>query len=80
MVISKDVLSYFNRSNKEIENIEKNIELMNLVNVLKRGYIITFMNGKVLKSVDDVREGDLLETILSDGDITSVTKKINKTE
>lgn len=76
----KDVITYLNRSNKEIENIEKNIELMNPVNVLKRGYSITFMNGKVLKSVDDVREGDLLETIISDGDITSVTKKINKTE
>ena len=80
MVISKDVLSYLNRSSKEIENIEKNIELMNPVNVLKRGYSITFMNGKVLKSIGDVREGDLLETILPDGDITSVTKKINKTE
>lgn len=78
--LRRNVLSYLNRSSKEIENIEKNIELMNPVNVLKRGYSITFMNGKVLKSVDDVKEGDLLETILSDGDITSVTKKINKTE
>ena len=78
--LRRNVLNYLNRSNKEIENIEKNIELMNPVNVLKRGYSITFMNGKVLKSVDDAREGDLLETILSDGDITSVTKKINKTE
>ena len=78
--LRRNVLSYFNRLNKEIENIEKNIELMNPENVLKRGYSITYMNGKVLKSVNDVREGDLLETILSDGDITSVTKKINKTE
>ena len=61
-------------------DIEKNIELMNPVNVLKRGFSITLINGKVLKEVADVREGDILKTIISDGEITSVAKKIDKTE
>ena len=41
---------------------------------------ITLINGTVLKKVDDAREGDLSKTILSDGEITSAVKEINKTE
>jgi exodeoxyribonuclease VII large subunit len=65
---------------KEIENIEKHIELMNPVNVLRRGYSITLINGKVLQKIDDVKKGDSLKTMLSDGEITSVVNHINKTE
>jgi exonuclease VII large subunit len=32
---------------------------MNPDNVLKRGYSITLINGKVLKKVDEVVEGDV---------------------
>ena len=62
-----------------LASIEKTIELLNPVNVLNRGYSITLINGKALKSVDDVQEGTILKTILPDGDIISITKTINKT-
>ena len=67
------------RENNSLASIEKNIDLMNPVNVLNRGYSITLINGKALKSVDDVQEGTILKTILPDGDIISITKTINKT-
>ncbi|MEI7661307.1 MAG: exodeoxyribonuclease VII large subunit [Bacteroidota bacterium] len=60
--------------------IEKNIELMNPVNVLNRGYSITLVNGRVLKSVGTVAEGAILKTIITDGEITSETRTIHKTE
>jgi len=76
----KDVIAYLNGSKKDVENLERHIELMKPVNVLKRGYSITSINGKVVQKVDDVKKGDLLKTVVSDGQITSVAKKINKTE
>lgn len=76
----KDVISYLNGSKKDVENLERHIELMNPVNVLKRGYSITSINGKVVQKVDDVKDGDLLKTVVSDGEITSVAKKMKKTE
>ncbi|MDP4290836.1 MAG: exodeoxyribonuclease VII large subunit, partial [Bacteroidota bacterium] len=74
------IVNYIRNNRKELEGIEKNIGLMDPKNVLKRGYSITIVNGNVLQKVEDANEGDILETILSDGDIVSVVKKINKTE
>jgi exodeoxyribonuclease VII large subunit len=71
---------FFQREKKIIENIEKNIDLMNPVNVLNRGYSITMVNEKVLKTVDGIKQGFILKTILADGNIISITSAINKTE
>jgi exodeoxyribonuclease VII large subunit len=74
------VAFFIHDEKKVIENIEKNIDLMNPVNVLNRGYSITMVNEKVLKTVDDIKEGVILKTILPDGNIISITSSINKTE
>jgi exodeoxyribonuclease VII large subunit len=47
-------------------------------NILKRGYSLTMMNGKILKSIQLVKVGDLLETRLSDGIVESKVEKIEK--
>jgi exodeoxyribonuclease VII large subunit len=63
--------------------IEKNIINMSPLNVLKRGYSITFTNGMSVKSISQVKENDQIETIVFDGKINSVvrsTKKQNKDE
>lgn len=73
-------MNFINDKNKTLDHIEKNIDLMNPVNVLNRGYSITMMNGRVLKTVEDATEGDLLKTILPDGNIISITSSIIKTE
>ena len=78
-VFNKAVL-FIHNEKKVIENIEKNIELMNPVNVLNRGYSITTVCDKVLKTVDGIKEGDILKTILPDGNIISITSSIKKTE
>jgi exodeoxyribonuclease VII large subunit len=49
-------------------------------NVLRRGYSITTINGKVLQKVEGVNAGDKLVTIISDGEITSVVNNIKKTD
>jgi len=69
---------FFHREKKVIENIEKNIDLMNPVNVLKRGYSITMANGKVLQKVEGIKEGDMLETVLNDGTIASTVTSFKK--
>jgi exodeoxyribonuclease VII large subunit len=65
---------------KVIAGIEKNVDLMDPVNILKRGYSITMVDGKALKTVDSAREGATLTTILADGKIISTARLINKTE
>ena len=49
----------------------KTIELSNPRNQLKRGYSIVKSKGKVIRKVDDVKRGDELDIIVSDGIIES---------
>jgi exodeoxyribonuclease VII large subunit len=65
-----------------LTHIEKQVENMNPLNVLKRGYSITTIDGTVIKSAGQVKQGDVLNTLVYDGSINSTVnfKKLNINE
>jgi len=65
---------------KNLNLIQEKLRLVDPQNILKRGYSMTTMNGKILKSVQMVKEGDQLETRLSDGKIESKVEKISNNQ
>jgi exodeoxyribonuclease VII large subunit len=69
--ILKESLSYLKHQKTEVNTIEKNIEIMSPVNVLRRGYSITLFNGKAVKNHRGLKEGDEISTIIEDGQIIS---------
>ena len=76
--LKKNVAFTSDRSRITLENLEKRLSDLDPQNVLRRGYSITLLNRKALKSVDKVTEGDLLKTILYQGKIESIVKSIKK--
>ncbi|MDR2287301.1 MAG: exodeoxyribonuclease VII large subunit [Prevotellaceae bacterium] len=62
----------------EMTGIEKNVANMSPANVLKRGYSITLLNGKSVTDISQVKEGDLLKTIVHEGNIVSIVNSTNK--
>ncbi len=65
---------------KNLNLIQEKLRLVDPQNILKRGYSLTMINGRIVKSVQEVKKGDLLETRLSDGIIESKVEKIIKIE
>lgn len=65
---------------KNLVSIQEKLRLVDPQNILKRGYSLTMMNGKILKSVQLVKEGDRLETWLSDGKLESTVKRISNNQ
>ncbi len=61
---------------KNLNLIQEKLRLVDPQNIIKRGYSLTMLNGKFVKSVNQVKEGDLLETRLSDGTVESTVEKI----
>jgi exodeoxyribonuclease VII large subunit len=59
--------------NKKIktESLENALKILDPVNVLKRGYTITSLNGKIIKNSDDTSLEDIIDTRFSDGTIKS---------
>jgi exodeoxyribonuclease VII large subunit len=61
----------------KLEGLHNNLQILDPENVLKRGYTITSLDGKIIKSVRSLNTDDVLETQFSDGKIGSrVIKKI----
>jgi len=52
------------------------IELLSPINILRRGYSITRIDNRIIRSYNDIKENDTIDTELSDGKIKS---KIIKT-
>lgn len=59
-----------------LANNERIIQLSDPRRLLKQGFSITKVNGKLLQSLDQISPGDLIQTIVEDGEIIStVTDK-----
>jgi exodeoxyribonuclease VII large subunit len=82
MVISvkKGMVASLKQKMQDLYNVEKSIDNMRPENVLKRGYTITLMNGRIVKSYGEVKENDIIQTILADGSIISETKSFKKSD
>jgi exodeoxyribonuclease VII large subunit len=76
--IGKDVSRVFRQQHDQLKSTEKIIELVDPMNVVKRGYTLTTVNGKLVRSISEIKEGQTLETQTSDGVIHSTVTKKNK--
>jgi len=75
LLLSRVTGSFISKRKDHLALLQKQAELVNPDNILRRGYSMTLLDGKALKSIGKVRIGDRLETWLSDGQIISKTEK-----
>lgn len=57
-----------------ISSLDKHLQLLSPQNIMKKGYSLTLMNGKVIKHATQIQSGDRLTTRFSDGEIESIVK------
>ncbi|MBR1713073.1 MAG: exodeoxyribonuclease VII large subunit [Alloprevotella sp.] len=68
--------SRMERERNRLALIEKHLQMASPDRILRLGYSITTINGRIVKNAGDVRPGDILETRLMKGRLTSqVTEK-----
>ena len=76
--LGKDIQRQLDQTTLRLKNVEKNIYNLSPQNVLKRGYSITQLNGKSVRSSNQVKEGDSLTTMLFKGSVSSTVKSAVK--
>ena len=59
------------RDSHLLELAETKVRYVDPKNVLERGYSITRLKGKAVKSITEVKDKDIVETILKDGKLES---------
>ena len=60
---------------KRLKALENVVEALSPQKTLKRGFSLTKVNGKTVKSIDQLADNDVITTYLADGEITSVVNK-----
>lgn len=73
-MLKKTVHQSYKDQSTMLDMYEKHLQLSSPENILKKGYTLTMMNGKVVKHKDAVRSGDKIKTRFSDGNIESIVK------
>ena len=58
----------------KLDALEKMIGVLSPESTIRRGYSLTFFNGKVVRSIDQLRLGDEIVTKLPDGEIKSTVE------
>jgi exodeoxyribonuclease VII large subunit len=62
---------FLSSTGKELAYQEKSIGWLNPDNVLKRGYTITLVDGVLAQGITQIKEGQNLKTIFTDGTVTT---------
>ena len=61
-----------------VKNIIDKLNLLNPLNILSRGYSITYLNDQALKSVLKVKEDDMISIRLSDGNLNAKVLEVKE--
>src|SRR5690606_7849559 len=68
------------QENHRLKLLEMSIEANNPERLLLRGYTLTLLNGKIIKSTKEVKNGDIMETRMQDGTLHSTIVNIDTNE
>jgi exodeoxyribonuclease VII large subunit len=72
---------FISKNNTQLDLNAKTVALLDPVNVLRRGYSITYFEGKLITSIQSVETGSQIKTIVKDGElISTINKKQEKHE
>jgi len=70
-------LNSINNNRIRLTGLDKTLSILNPENVLRRGFTITSLNGKILKTGDSLKEDDIIDTLFTDGTVKSKVVSMN---
>lgn len=75
------MLRLINEKRRTFSSTQQALHLVSPLNVLNRGYSLTFdSNQNIIKTTDALQEGDLIETRIGQGSLQSKITKISRSE
>jgi len=64
-------LNTISTNDNRLDSLNNTLLILSPENVLKRGFTITSINGKILKTSDQIKKDEIIDTLFSDGSISS---------
>jgi exodeoxyribonuclease VII large subunit len=76
--IKKHTDNILKKEKQKLDSLEKQLNLLNPTHLLKSGYSLTTVNGKIIKDLDQIKIGDSIKTNMFEGELISVIDAIKK--
>ena len=68
----------YNNKKVELKNIIDKLKLLNPLNILDRGYTLTYVEDKVISSTKDIKLNSMIKTQFNDGYVLSKVEKVGE--
>ena len=78
--LSSSLRTIFKNSRDHLKYLDGKVRILDPQNTLRRGYSITLKGERAVKSINDLKERDLIKTILYQGSVISEVKKKEKND
>jgi exodeoxyribonuclease VII large subunit len=69
--IAAGTRGHLKQRSRDLQNMEKIISILSPMQVLKRGYSFTTVNGKLVTTINEINKGDKIITTVTNGSIAS---------
>ncbi len=76
--LNREVNLFEQRESEQLFSLQKQVKLLDPINILKRGYHLLYQDGDIIKYIDEVKRDVELETVMRDGVIKSKIVNIEK--
>jgi exodeoxyribonuclease VII large subunit len=73
-------LSMIRQHHEILLQTSRQVSILSPENILKRGFSITYYQGKALMDASKIQEGEEITTIVAEGEINSIVKNIKNKE
>jgi exodeoxyribonuclease VII large subunit len=73
--LGSGIRAYLQAQESRLTHLEQAVHLLDPINVLKRGYSITYHGNRIVKDCEQVSKGDRIVTKLYNGSITSTVEE-----
>lgn len=78
--LNQVTFSAFEKNRQQFIGSIRTLEALNPLKIMDRGYSITYKNGKLVKTVDDVKQGDSIFVTLQDGHVEALVQQVEVKE
>ncbi|WP_144511051.1 exodeoxyribonuclease VII large subunit [Bacillus sp. FJAT-22090] len=76
--LNQVTISIFDKYQQQFVSSIRTLEALNPLKIMDRGYSITYKNGKLVKSVEDVGKGDSIFVTLADGRLEAIIEQVEE--
>lgn len=74
--LNQAMITAFEKNRQQFIGSLRTLEALNPLKIMDRGYSITYKDGKLIKSINEIQKGDTIAVTLPDGQVDAIVQQV----